>query len=280
MPNINIYKITQNNRNELFAHLDDAYNCLSEHTERHSASGDNPTTYTAKLYFSERDNPNDLKWNWALAMFDQETRQIVSAPKGVITIITDASCYALTFGHSFFQIDKFSDKDWAFSYARTMNFKNIKTTALTNPHSQRNKTINTYLRYEELEFDSGEALAKLKAKIFLENDFTLFTENIEFGNSIKLAVKKPISILKLIQIIDHIENGIANNEIKVKIPYFRKIRDETLIAELKRQLLNDIRVDSFALDFSEYQIYATQVILMKMMNITINMVILAEMSMF
>ena len=93
------------------------------------------------------------------------------------------------------------------------------------------------MRYEELEFDSGEALAKLKAKILLENGFTLFTENVEFGNSIKLTIKKPVNIQKLIQIVEHIEYGILNNEVRVKIPYFRKIKDEEFVAQLKGQLV-------------------------------------------
>lgn len=260
MPSVNIYKIVQEKKDELFLHLDEAYDCLSERTQEYRLADAEPKTYTVKLYFSERDYPNNLKWNWALAMFGQERRQVSGAPKGVITVSTDISCYALTFGHSFFQIDKFSDKNWAFSYARTMRFKNIKTTALTNPHSQRNKTVNTYLRYEELEFDSGEALAKLKAKITLENGLALFTENMEFGNSIKLSVKNPVSIQKIIQVIEHIEDGVLNDAVQVKIPYFRKIKDDVLVVELKEQLLGDITANIHALDFSEYQIYATQII--------------------
>ena len=260
MPSINIYKIAEEKFDELFIHLDEAYKCLSECNEEYVVPDTDPKAYTIKLYFSEKEQPNNLKWNWVLSMFGQETRRIFGAPKGVITVYCDANCYALTFGHSFFQIDKFSDKNWAFAYAKTMKFKNIKTTALTNPHSQRNKTVNTYLRYEELEFDSGEALAKLKAKITLENGFNLFTENAEFGNSIKLSVKNPISIQKIIQIIEHIEYGVANNEIQNKIPYFRKIKDEAFITELKNQLAEDIEDNIHALDFSEYQIYATQII--------------------
>ena len=240
MPSINIYRIAEGKADDLFAHLVETYDCLSERTEIYAVSDADQKTYTVKLYFSERTQPSNLKWNWALTMFEQNRKQTWGAPKGVITIHYDTHCYALTFGHSFFQIDKFSDKNWAFAYAKTLRFKNIKTTALTNPHSQRNKTVNTYLRYEELEFDSGEALAKLKAKISLANGFNLFTENIEFGNSIKLSVKRPISIQKIIQVIEYIEYGIENNEIQTKIPFFRKIKDDAFVEELKNQLTVDI----------------------------------------
>ena len=260
MPSINIYKIAEEKVDELFAQLNQAYQCLSESIEQYRINDEISKEYTIRLYFSERGHPNDLKWNWALEMFGQEEKQIFGTPKGVITIVNDPNCYALTFGHSFFLVDKYSDKNWAFSYAKTMNFKNIKTTALTNPHSQRNKTVNTYLRYEELEFDSGEALAKLKAKIFLDDGFTLFTENVEFGSSIKLSAKNPVSVGKLVQIIEHIEFGILNNAVRVKIPYFRKIKDETFVAELKGRLFEDIENNICALDFSEYQIFATQIV--------------------
>ena len=34
--------------------------------------------------------------------------------------------------------------------------------------------VNTYVNYEELDFDSGESYAKLKAKAALPEEFTLF----------------------------------------------------------------------------------------------------------
>lgn len=259
MPNINIYKITEEKIEAFTTHLDEAYDCLSEQIQNYLRLNETRIEYNCKLYFSEKDNPTPLKWNWALSMFGQPTAQIWGSPKGVISISTETSCYALTFGHSFFQIDQFSDKEWAFSYAKRMNYKNIKTTALTNPHSQRNKTVNTYLRYDDLEFDSGEALAKLKAKAVLPTDFNLFTENMEFGNSIKLSVKTP-TINKIIRIIEHIENGIANDEIQIKIPYFRKIKVDIYTQELENDLISTIEDNLQSLDFSEYQIFATQII--------------------
>jgi len=261
MPSINIYKITKDGTDELIAYLSKEYEPLSEIT--HKVNCEESTTlqeYTITLYFSHKDNPGELKWNWVLSMFGQAKQQVYSAPKGVIVFTDGERCYALTFGHSFFQIDKYSDKNWAFSYARTLNFVNIKTTALTNPHSQRNKTVNTYLRYEELEFDSGEALSKLKARVFLDDETSLFTENMEFGNSIKLSVKKPISIPKIVQIIEYIEAAIMNNPIRVKIPFFRKIKDKALITELKAQLIEDVTKNICAIDISEYQIFATQIV--------------------
>ena len=63
-------------------------------------------------------------------------------------------------------------------FARKIQYKEIKTTTLTTPNSRRNKTVNTYINYNELEFDSGESFAKLKAKVDLAEGFTLYKPSI------------------------------------------------------------------------------------------------------
>ena len=65
----------------------------------------------------------------------------------------------------FFAVDKYCDTQFAFDFARRINFKQIKTTTLTTPNSKRNKTVNVYLNYNNIFYDSGEAYAKIKAKI-------------------------------------------------------------------------------------------------------------------
>ena len=86
MPSINIYKIADEKFKELSAYLDEAYECLSESIEEYRIDDAIPKAYTVKLFFSERDHPNNLKWNWVLSMFGQEGRQVFGTPKGVITI--------------------------------------------------------------------------------------------------------------------------------------------------------------------------------------------------
>lgn len=53
--------------------------------------------------------------------------------------------YAVTYGLSYFAVDKFCDMEFAFDFARRKEFKQIKTTTLTAPNAQRNKMINVYL---------------------------------------------------------------------------------------------------------------------------------------
>ena len=149
MPAVNIYKIVSEKEAHLFSFLDDTYDCLAGQRVEIESDKAEPNVYLATLYYLEKDCPTNLKWNWVFNVFEQDERYVYGAPKGIVTLKSKINCYALTFGHSFFHIDNFSDKEWPFLFARTLKYRNIKTTALTNPHSQRNKTVNTY-RYEDL----------------------------------------------------------------------------------------------------------------------------------
>ena len=109
---------------------------------------------------------------------------MTQAPKGVVLVeCDDDTVYAVSFGHSFFTVDKYCDRDFGFEFARRLKYSEIKTTTLTTPSSQRNKTVNTYINYSELEFDSGESFAKLKAKVDLADGFSLYKPAIPSSNS-------------------------------------------------------------------------------------------------
>ena len=261
---INIYKIPKDNADELIQYLKQEYLFRGNKTEiynRHNGETGKvqKIKYQMSLYYSSSESPLDLKWNWVLHMFGQQSEEILRSPKCVVFLNNGVNQYALTFGHSYYKVDQYSDKNWAFAYARTLEYENIKTTALTNPNSQRNKTVNTYLDYESLDFDSGEALTKLKAKISLPDGFKLFSKTIEFGNSIRFSVKDP-TLLKVVEIIEYVENSIQTKDPRIKIPYFHAIKDPRTIDELTTILKNQASEDLFAIDFSEYQIYATRIV--------------------
>lgn len=211
------------------------------------------------LFFVEGVDGKPLTWNWVLNAFGRHNVLNDSAPKAIVLISFLEDSYAITFGHSFYSVDQFSDKGWAFELAKRLNYVNIRTTAITNPNSQRNKTVNTYLEYENLDLDSGEALTKLKAKIGLPPNFNLFSDTIEIGNSIKLTTEQP-SLEILGRIIIFIEGIVLNENEKVKIPYFRAVKELERIQRLKELMIQDIENDLMVIDFSEYQIYATRIV--------------------
>ena len=123
--------------------------------------GKNPETFGLTLYLARPEYRKDIGWNWVLEEFDSPEIQVTPSPKAVILIERDdGSEYAVTYGHSFFTVDKYCDRDFGFNFARRLRYKEIKTTTLTTPSSRRNKTVNTYINYSELDFDSGESFAK------------------------------------------------------------------------------------------------------------------------
>lgn len=155
-------------------------------------------------------------------------------PKAVVLLKKENDAvYAITFGHAFFLIDKFCDRDFGFVFARKMNFQEIKTTTLTAPNSHRNKMVNTYVNYEELDFDSGESYAKLKAKVALPEGFTLFKPMVEIGTSIRVDSAEN-SLERVAAIIAYIENIVDTEADKHKIPVFMHIKDRE-----RKQSLNE-----------------------------------------
>ena len=193
------------------------------------------------LFSSRTSNTKDVKWNWLLRQYDEEVIQIEQAPSAVLLIESDEQhTYAATYGHSYFVVDKYADRDFGFAFARKMLFDEIKTTTLTTPNSKRNKTVNTYIDYDELEFDSGESFAKPKAKVESNDTCALFKPSLEIGTSIRFVTETD-SLDNIVSIICFIENTIRDKEDVYKIPVFSKVKDKDLISQLDIRMKDKIK---------------------------------------
>ena len=222
--------------------------------------GKDPETFGLTLYLARPEYRKDIGWNWVLEEFDSPEIQVTPSPKAVILIERDdGSEYAVTYGHSFFTVDKYCDRDFGFNFARRLRYKEIKTTTLTTPSSRRNKTVNTYINYSELDFDSGESFAKLKAKVDLADGFPLYKPAIEIGSSIKFATLEE-SLEQILELIIHVEDTIQNCEEICKIPVFSRIKDEATIQYLNERLRTSIQENPAQINISELDIIgATEV---------------------
>lgn len=179
MGSINLYKIDREKK-ELFL-KDLALKMILRQTVFLSSKNDDniEETFGLTLYLSNPREDRQISWNWVLEAFHEQAINVSTAPKGIVVIEKDDdTTYAVTFGHAYFLVDKYCDRDFGFMFARKIQYKEIKTTTLTTPNSRRNKTVNTYINYNELEFDSGESFAKLKAKVDLAEGFTLYKPSI------------------------------------------------------------------------------------------------------
>lgn len=237
---INLYKVDTTRSQKLTQDLLRRMQ-LERTLERSIQTGDGESeTFGMSLYLDRSENQKDISWNWVLDEFDREEIQVVSSPKAVILVERDDGAeYAVTFGHSFFVVDKYCDGDFGFDFARRLTYDEIKTTTLTTPSSRRNKTVNTYINYNYLDIGSGESFSKLKAKVSLADDFMLYKPAVEIGSSIKFVTDED-SLERILKLIVHVEDTIQNCPEIYKIPVFSKIRDEDEIQRLNAKLATGV----------------------------------------
>ena len=251
---INLYKIDERKSQQLTHDLLRKMHQKRTVERSIQVRDDEVETFGLTLYLDRSESNKDIAWNWVLGEFDEQEIQIPTSPKAVVLIERDDGTeYAVTFGHSFFMVDKYCDGDFGFDFARRLHYEEIKTTTLTTPSSRRNKTVNTYINYNELDIGSGESFAKLKAKVALAEGFTLYKPAVEIGNSIKFVLPED-SLEQIIQLIVHVENTIRNCPVIYKIPVFSRIKDDNDIQVLNRKLEASVSDDPGQVNISELDI--------------------------
>ena len=253
MSSINLYKIDNNKSQEFYKTLREKME-ETEPLELDKSFAGESHIFSCILYLSIPDEEKSVSWNWILRAFNKKSITAVSSPKAVLVIEHNyETIYAITFGHAFFLVDKFCDRNFGFSFGRKLQYEEIKTTTLTTPGLRRNKVVNTYINYSELEFDSGESFAKLKAKEILPDGFILYKPSLEIGTSIRFNMDSN-SLDKIIDLICHVEEELKNPEDKCKIPVFSKITDKEHIAKLEIMLRNQIQQGQAVINISELDI--------------------------
>ena len=254
MGNINLYKIDPTKAPDFVREISQKMrrrNTVEKQKELIPGTSEN---INLTLYTPLPQDDKAVGWDWVFHEFGYPALETSPAPKAVIVIKReDESLYAVTFGHSYFLVDKYCDRDFGFNFARKLDYKEIKTTTLTTPSSHRNKTVNTYVNYSELEFDSGESFAKLKAKAVLAEGFSLYKPAIEIGSSIRFSTADE-SLDKLISLILHVENTVATQEDKYQIPVFSKITDADLLSRLEARLAESVLENPAQINISELDI--------------------------
>lgn len=253
MSAINLYKIDNNKAHEFYKTLREKME-ETESIELYRSIAEETHIFSCMLYFSVPDEEKSISWNWLLRTFNKEAITAISSPKAVLVIEHNyETIYAITFGHAFFLVDKYCDRDFGFAFGRKLEYEEIKTTTLTTPGFRRNKVVNTYINYSELEFDSGESFAKLKAKEVLPDGFSLYKPSLEIGTSIRFNTDSD-SLDKIIDLICHVEEVLKNTEDKCKIPVFSKITDKEHIAKLEKKLRDQIQQGQAIINISELDI--------------------------
>lgn len=250
MGQVNLYKIDGNKKDDFLDKLSEKFEFIGE--QDYNSLDNKENVYTVGTYVHVPEERKIPEWQWILDEYDYKIEGTAGLPRAVLVIESVDTTYAITYGLSYFAVDKYCDIDFAFDFARRIVFKQIKTTTLTAPNAQRNKMINVYLNYNDISFDSGESYAKIKAKMKIEDGFTLHGEMVEIGHSIKTQLSDN-SIDCILKFIEYVESVREKEELH-KIPVFSKVRDENVIRELDERLLEKIEENIECINISELDI--------------------------
>ena len=252
MGSINLYRIDPEKKFGFLQELGQKMELRG--TERMEPEDAVPAAFGFALYICAEQKQRGVSWNWALEEFGEAAMTVPASPSGLILVeIENGQTYAVTLGHSFFLADRFCDRDFGFRFARKLRFSQIRTTTLTTPSSRRNKTVSTYIHYSELEFDSGESFAKLKANVDPDDAVPHCRSAIEVGSSLRFSVET-LSLAVLRDVILHVENTIETGEDRCRIPVFSRIRDPERIAALSGRLMRSFAENPGLLNPAELDI--------------------------
>jgi len=212
--------------------------------------------YNLDLFLNNRTQlTEDVRWRWLLNEFKISTISIPKQPWAILIIHTDKNIFALSFGNAFYWVDKYSDRNFPLILGRKFNYNKIKTTTQSNPNSNKNKSIFSYLNNKYFEYDSGESFIKIKGNINLPTNFKLFKSNVEIGTSFKIITDED-NLNNCILIIKYIEGKLLDKDV-TKIPIFNKIKDTSLISLLNYRLEEAILRSDYSINFSDFDIIGT-----------------------
>ena len=261
MSEINLYKI--NNLKEFKKKLKDKEFKKKNKTKKVEIDENNiKETYLMTLYYHQAEEDKALPWKNFAMNFGFTPPDMPSRPNAIILIEKDETFYGISFGSAFHYIDPYCDREWAFEFAKRMDYSKVNLIATTIPQSKLNKQTSTYINYNSTQINTGEALNKIAAYITTEDESDDFNNKIQAGNSIKFKLKKD-NLETIAKTISHVEEIIASEEIHHEFPAMKEIKDEKRICELNQVLLEELEkiIDEPSsneyIDINNYISYAT-----------------------
>ena len=238
MSDINLYKIS--NLKELKKKLKDKKFKKKNKTKKVEIGEDNTKeTYLMTLYYHKDEEDKELPWKNFALKFDFTPPDMPSRPNAIIIIEKDKIFYGISFGSAYHYMDPYCDKDWAFEFAKRMNYSKVNLIATTIPQSKLNKQTSTYINYNSTQINTGEALNKIAAYITSEDESDDFNNKIQAGNSIKFKLKKD-NLETIAKTISYVEEIIASEEIHHEFPAMKDIKDKKRISELNQTLVDEL----------------------------------------
>lgn len=216
------------------------------------------TIFNFSFYLLNDEVINNLSWDWIFDEFDLEKIFVNSRPKAILLIKNNNQFFAVTFGHSYYKINLYSDKNWAFDFAQRVDYLSIKSMEVNIPNSMINKRINSYINYSTFEINSGESLSRVDAYINIGDELEeKINDRINIGNSLKFNLSEN-NLENIAYTIDYINFCIDKRDIKNKIPRFSQIHDIEKIETYENFFENELKSNfknkgkHYQIDFNNY----------------------------
>ena len=217
------------------------------------------------FYYHQDSEEKELPWKNFAEKFNFTPPNLHSRPNAIILIENDGNYYGISFGTAYHYIDPFSNKEWAFEFAKRIDYSKVNLIATTIPQSKLNKQISTYINYNNTQINTGEALNKIAAYISTEDEFEDFNNKIQAGTSIKINLKKD-NLETIAKTISYVEKIVATEEIHHEFPAMKEIKDEDRINSLNKILLKEFEkiIDdpksNTSIDINQYINFSTDIL--------------------
>jgi hypothetical protein len=127
-------------------------------------------TYLMTLYYHQAEEDKVLPSKNFAMNFGFTPPDMPSLPNAIILIEKDETFYGISFGSAFHYIDPYCNREWAFEFAKRMDYSKVNLIATTIPQSKLNKQTSTYINYNSTQINTGEALNKIAAYITAEDE--------------------------------------------------------------------------------------------------------------
>ena len=248
MSQVNLFKIHEGREDDFLSFLGTRYQTVASSNEQ---------GFHFALFYQQPEGSQAVNWGWVFSLFQCPIAQMSVMPKGVLLLnrVGQARVYAASFGGAHFNVDQYSDRDFAFDFACRVSVKKTRLTATVNTNSKRSKTISSFRELDKLEVNSGESYTKLKISIDQGSVGDVVDERIEVGSSLKLNLKE-VSFENLSKLVDYIESVLRRPK-QNHIPFYRVVTKTEEIEELDSKLKEDFLKENSTITVSEFDVVGT-----------------------
>lgn len=189
--------------------------------------------YSLSLYY-KYDEDQMVNWKNIFYDFGEDNVPKKTGLSGIIICEGKTANYAITYGSSSFVVQKNSEKEFGFDFAKRIELEEIKRKSSRTPYSNKNSAIMSFKNTKTIMFETGEDVTSLSFKPL--NSF--YGKRVDVGKSIKFNVK--FSLDDLHMLLDSIELDLQKPIIN-RIPLLSKVTNPDEILQYNETMYNNLR---------------------------------------